>query len=71
MGFFDHIFDLHDEDDYAITGLNKELTCINIYDTFIRNNNLYIKNYSIFCYNINNDIEYFFWDVCKRFKRRR
>ena len=38
MGFFDHIFDLHDEDDYAITGLNKELTCINIYDTFIRNN---------------------------------
>ena len=38
MRFFDHVFDIHDEDDYAITGLNKELTCINIYDTFIRNN---------------------------------
>ena len=38
MRFFDQVFDMHDEDDYAITGLNKELTCINIYDTFIRNN---------------------------------
>ena len=38
MKFFDNIFDISVADDYSVTGLNKELTCINIYDTFIRNN---------------------------------
>lgn len=38
MNFFDQVFDIHDDDNYAISGLNKELTCINIYNTFIRNN---------------------------------
>ena len=38
MKFFDQVFDIHDDDNYAISGLNKELTCINIYDTFIKNN---------------------------------
>lgn len=27
-----------DTSSYSVTGLNKELTCVNIYDTFIRNN---------------------------------
>ena len=38
MKFFDNIFEIKDTDDYSISGLNKELTCINIYDAFIRNN---------------------------------
>lgn len=38
MKFFDNIFDITDKDDYNVSGLNKELSCINIYDTFIRNN---------------------------------
>ena len=38
MKYFDNIFDIKDIYDYNVSGLNKELTCINIYDTFIRNN---------------------------------
>ena len=38
MKFFDNVFDIKDNDSYNVSGLNKELTCINIYDTFIRNN---------------------------------
>ena len=38
MKFFDNIFDITDNDDYNVSGLNRELSCINIYDTFIRNN---------------------------------
>ncbi len=38
MNFFDHIFEVNDTNDYNVSGLNKELTCINIYDAFIRNN---------------------------------
>ena len=38
MKFFDNIFDIKDTDDYSLTGLSKELTCINIYDAFVRNN---------------------------------
>ena len=38
MRFFDNLFEINDVGDYSISGLNKELTCINIYDAFIRNN---------------------------------
>jgi len=38
MKFFDNIFDVRDTDDYSVSGLNRELTCINIYNAFIRNN---------------------------------
>ena len=38
MKLFDNIFDINDHDDYCVSGLNNELTCINIYDAFIRNN---------------------------------
>ena len=38
MKFFDHVFEIPDIDDYSVSGLNKELTCINIYDTFIKYN---------------------------------
>lgn len=38
MKLFDNIFDIKDHDDYCVSGLNNELTCINIYDAFIRNN---------------------------------
>ena len=38
MKFFDNIFDISNTDDYSVTGLSKELTAINIYDAFIRNN---------------------------------
>ena len=38
MKFFDHIFEVADNSDYNVSGLNKELACINIYDAFIRNN---------------------------------
>ena len=38
MKFFDNIFDIDDNDDYNVSGLSQELTCINIYDTFIKKN---------------------------------
>ena len=38
MKFFDNIFDITSESDYNVSGLNNELTCINIYDTFIKKN---------------------------------
>ena len=38
MNFFDNLFCINDTDDYSISGLNKELLCINIYDTFIKHN---------------------------------
>ena len=38
MKFFDNIFEVADNSDYNVSGLNKELACINIYDTFIKNN---------------------------------
>jgi len=38
MRFFDNVFDITDNDDYSVSGLNKELTCINIYNAFIKNN---------------------------------
>ena len=38
MRFFDNLFEINDVDDYSVSGLNRELTCINIYDAFIRNN---------------------------------
>ena len=38
MNFFDNIFDIHDKDNYCVSGLNNELVCINIYNAFIRNN---------------------------------
>ena len=38
MKFFDNLFQITDTGDYNVSGLNNELVCINIYDTFIRNN---------------------------------
>ena len=38
MNFFDTLFEPVDNDRYNVSGLNVELTCINIYDTFISNN---------------------------------
>jgi len=38
MKFFDNIFDIYNQNDYSVSGLNRELTCINIYNAFIRNN---------------------------------
>ena len=38
MKFFDNIFDIQDNSSYCVTGLNSELVCINIYNTFIKNN---------------------------------
>ena len=38
MKFFDNIFDIRDESNYCVSGLNVELVCINIYNAFIRNN---------------------------------
>ncbi len=38
MSFFDNLFKIDIDSDYTVSGLNKELTCINIYDTFIKEN---------------------------------
>ena len=38
MNFFDNIFDIQDNSNYCVSGLNNELVCINIYNAFIRNN---------------------------------
>jgi len=38
MKFFDNIFDIRDNTNYCVSGLNNELVCINIYNAFIRNN---------------------------------
>ena len=34
MKFFDDLFITNESSNYSVSGLNKELTCINIYDTF-------------------------------------
>ena len=38
MNFFDNLFDVISDSSYNVSGLNRELSCINIYNTFIRNN---------------------------------
>ena len=38
MNFFDNLFCITDDEEYSLSGLNKELLCINIYDTFIKKN---------------------------------
>ena len=39
MNFFDNLFDIDKKNDnYNISGLNKELTCVNIYNTLLENN---------------------------------
>ena len=38
MNIFNKLFDISEDHDYSITGLNTELTCINIYDTFVKKN---------------------------------
>ena len=38
MNFFDNFFDIDDNVNYCVSGLNSELVCINIYNAFIRNN---------------------------------
>ena len=38
MNFFDNIFDIQDNSNYCVSGLNNELVCNNIYKAFIRNN---------------------------------
>ena len=36
--FFDNIFNIEDNNNYCVSGLNNELVCINIYNAFIKNN---------------------------------
>jgi transcription-repair coupling factor (superfamily II helicase) len=38
MKFFDNIFNILDNNCYGVTGLNKELNCIYVYETFIKKN---------------------------------
>ena len=38
MKLFDNIFDIQEDSNYCVSGLNNELVCINIYNAFIRNN---------------------------------
>ena len=38
MSFFDSLFPAVTDDSYNVSGLSRELTCINIYDTFINGN---------------------------------
>ena len=46
MGIFNNLFDIDSRDNYAVTGLNKELNSLYIYNYFIKNkkNNLVITN---------------------------
>ena len=46
MGIFNNLFDIDSRDNYAITGLNKELNSLYIYNYFIKNkkNTLVITN---------------------------
>ena len=38
MNIFDNMFDIRDEYNYSVSGLNKELNALYIYDTFIKKN---------------------------------
>ena len=38
MKFFDNFFNIKETNNYNVSGLNRELTCINIYNAFISNN---------------------------------
>ena len=45
MGCFDDLFNIDSRNDYCVTGLNKELNCIYIYNYFMK----YNKNIIVFC----------------------
>ena len=45
MAFFDGLFDINSKNDYSVTGLNKELNSIYIYDYFCK----YKRNILVFC----------------------
>ena len=38
MKFFDNLFNIPDTENYNVSGLSRELACINIYDAFIKSN---------------------------------
>ena len=42
MVFFDNLFDISNKDEQLVTGLNRELNCIYIYDYFNKYNKIYI-----------------------------
>ena len=42
MGIFNNLFDIDSRDNYAITGLNKELNSLYIYNYFIKLTNFYL-----------------------------
>ena len=46
MKFFDNLFDLNNRDEQLVTGLNKELNSVYVYDYFNKynNNNLLVTN---------------------------
>ena len=35
MKFFDHLFEIKDDDYYGVSGLNSELSCIYVYNSFL------------------------------------
>ena len=43
MGIFNNLFDIDSRDSYAVTGLNKELNSLYIYNYFIKNNKMIKK----------------------------
>ena len=49
MAFFGNLFDTSDKDEQLVTGLNRELNCIYIYDYFNKyNNNILIATNSLY-----------------------
>ena len=36
MNFFDHLFENFDNNYYGVSGLNTELNCIYVYDSFVK-----------------------------------
>ena len=49
MGFFSNLFDTKNTYNYAVTGLNKELNSIYIYNTFIKSDrNIIVLSNSLY-----------------------
>ena len=45
MKFFDNLFDLNNRDEQLVTGLNKELNSVYVYDYFNKYNNKRVAKY--------------------------
>ena len=61
MDFFNNIFNISDDDYYGVSGLNTELSCIYVYNTFLKyNKGMVVVTNSLFEANLQKTIDKYF-----------